>query len=444
MALTASLIALGSTVGLGLYAWAAASRVTIPVGPGPSGGPSFDITGTCAEASCTYLLLGSDTREGLSAEEQQQFGSDEAIGGENRSDTIILVRTEPQTQRAVFLSFPRDLWVDIPGHGPDKINAAFEGGVEGGGPQLVAATVTALTGIPIDHVLYVGFAGFQSVVDAIGGVDLCLPEAMTDPLTALDLPAGCQTLDGSQALAYVRTRHQPCDRIPDFARIARQQQFLRAVIAKALTPSQVSDLPALIPDILGNLVVDQGLNPAELAYLAGRLQGIGSGSADFRVVPSYPAWEGTKSVVKASEPEATELYERLRAGGDLGDLGRLQLQTAPSPSVIRVQVFPSSFEEKDGPTVAHDLLVTSGFDVVDLGPVWVGGLGPGVPVNGATILFDPAAPEGELMARVVRRFLRVGVVVAAPDGALPVGVDVAVVAGPVFKQGPPSEAGSCL
>ena len=442
MALASAVLSVGAGVGLGLYAYAAANRVTIPVGP--SGGPSFDITGTCAETSCTYLLLGSDTREGLTPEEQQQFGTDQAIGGENRSDTIILVRTEPDTRRAVFLSFPRDLWVDIPGHGADKINAAFEGGLEGGGPQLVAATVTQLTGIPIDHVLYVGFAGFQSVVDAIGGVRLCLPEAMTDPLTALDLPAGCQTLDGAQALAYVRTRHQPCDRIPDFARIARQQQFLRAVIAKALTPAEVASLPTLIPDILGNLVVDAGLNPAELAYLAGRLQGIGSGNADFRVVPTYPAWEGTKSVVKAVEPDATRLYRRLLAGEDLGGLGKLLLQTAPSPAVIRVQVFPSSFEEKDGPTVASDVLVESGFDVVATGPVWVGGLGPGVPVNGATILFDPTSADGELMARVVRRYLRVGVVVAAPAGSLPAGVDVAVVAGPVFKQGPPSDAGECL
>ena len=315
---------------------------------------------------------------------------------------------------------------------------------ENGGPQLAAATVTQLTGIPIDHVLYVGFAGFQSVVDAIGGVRLCLPEAMTDPLTALDLPAGCQTLDGKQALSYVRTRHQPCDRIPDFARIARQQQFLRAVIAKALTPSEVSALPALIPDILGNLVVDQGLNPAELAYLAGRLQGIGAGNADFRVVPTYPAWEGTKSVVKSVEPDATLLFRRLRTGKDLGELGKLSLDTAPSPAVIRVQVFPSSFEDKDGTTVAHDILVESGFAVGDIGPVWIGGLGPGVPVNGATILFDPTARDGELMARVVRRFLRVGVVVAAPEGSLPAGVDVAVVAGPVFKQGPPSDAGECL
>ena len=191
-----------------------------------------------------------------------------------------------------------------------------------------------------------------------------------------------------------------CTAFPDFARIARQQQFLRAVIAKALTPSEVSALPALIPDILGNLVVDQGLNPAELAYLAGRLQGIGAGNADFRVVPTYPAWEGTKSVVKSVEPDATLLFRRLRTGKDLGELGKLSLDTAPSPAVIRVQVFPSSFEDKDGPTVAHDILVESGFAVGDIGPVWIGGLGPGVPVNGVAD-GAPAAGSGHATLRIV-------------------------------------------
>ncbi|MFM8998648.1 MAG: LCP family protein [Actinomycetota bacterium] len=329
-ALVATFVSVGSAVGLGLYALAESSRTTIPDAAGS--GEGFDITGTCAAESCTYLLLGSDSREGLSAEDQERFGDDLAIGGDTRSDTIILVRTEPDAKRATFLSFPRDLWVEIPGHGEDRINAAFEGGLEGGGAQLVAATVTALTGIPVDHVLYVSLAGFQHVVDALGGVELCLPEPMVDPLTKLDLPAGCQTLDGAASLAYVRTRHQPCDRIPDFARIARQQQFLRAVVAKMLEPAEVLKLPTLVPDVLGNLVVNDGLNPAELAYLASRLQGVGAGNVDFRVVPTYPAWEGDRAVVKTTEPEASKLFAKLRRGKPLGDLGRLSEFTAPSPS----------------------------------------------------------------------------------------------------------------
>jgi anionic cell wall polymer biosynthesis LytR-Cps2A-Psr (LCP) family protein len=109
--------------------------------------------GKCSEHPCNYLLLGSDSRAGLPVDEQHQFGTNKDIGGTTRADTIMLVHTDPALQKAIVLSFPRDLWVDIPGHGSDKINAAFEGGLEGGGPQLMANTVANLTGLPIDHYL---------------------------------------------------------------------------------------------------------------------------------------------------------------------------------------------------------------------------------------------------------------------------------------------------
>ena len=172
--------------------------------PAPAVGP-------CLEDVCNYLLLGSDSRAGLTPEEQAQFGSDEFIGGENRADTIMLVQLDPTREKAVVLSFPRDLWVRIPGRGWDRINSSFEGGVRGGGPRRVAETVHELTGLTINHFLYVDLLGFQKVVDTLGGVEMCVPYAVQDPLAALDLEAGCQRLDGRQALAYVRTRHFPCD-----------------------------------------------------------------------------------------------------------------------------------------------------------------------------------------------------------------------------------------
>src|SRR5918999_774598 len=120
------------------------------------------------------------------------FADDEHIGGENRSDTIILVHTEPDQRKAVFLSFPRDLWVEIPGRGMGKINTAFEGGIDGGGPQRVARVVKSVTGMQVHHVLYVDLAHFQQLVDALGGVDMCVPYPMYDELSLLDIPAGCQ------------------------------------------------------------------------------------------------------------------------------------------------------------------------------------------------------------------------------------------------------------
>ena len=250
--------------------------------------------GGCADDVCNYLLLGSDSRQGLSQEEQTEFGTDQQIGGENRADTIMLVHTDPKLEKAIIVSFPRDLYVEIPGHGEDKINAAFEGGVEGGGPTLVANTVQQLTGLKIDHFLYVDLAGFQGVIETLDGVDMCItgenvntpgyvesetadgtisevyynePGHIVDPRTGLDVKPGCQRLPSDQALAYVRTRHLKCDSAaPDFYRIQRQQQFLRAVINRLLQPEQLAQLPLMIKPILSNLRRDEGLNPAELAY----------------------------------------------------------------------------------------------------------------------------------------------------------------------------------
>ena len=286
-ATASAFITVVAAIVMGTYFWASASIPTIPQLPpsatGSTGPP--DIAGRCDERACNYLLLGSDSRKGLTPEELIAFGTNAHIGGENRSDTIILVHTRPDRKEVVFVSFPRDLWVDIPGMGEGKINSAFEGGVNGGGPQRVARTIRSISGMQIHHVLYVNLLGFQRVVDALGGVDMCVPYPMNDPLTLLDIPAGCQHFDGRTALAYVRTRHQPCDTVPDFARISRQQQFLRAVIAKVLQPGELLRLQDLIPQLLGNLVVDEGLNPAELVYLAGLLQGCRDGERGFPRAP---------------------------------------------------------------------------------------------------------------------------------------------------------------
>ena len=114
--------------------------------PAVPSGSSAPPTGRCSAHVCNYLLLGSDSRAGLPIDEQHQFGTNKDIGGTIRTDTIMLVHTDPALEKAIVLSFPRDLWVDIPGHGWNKINAAFEGGLQGGGPQLMANTVANLTG----------------------------------------------------------------------------------------------------------------------------------------------------------------------------------------------------------------------------------------------------------------------------------------------------------
>jgi LCP family protein required for cell wall assembly len=171
--------------------------------------PEDPAVGPCVEDVCNYLLLGSDSRRGLTPEEQVQFGTDEHIGGTFRADTIMLVHLDPAREKAVVLPFPRDLWVQIPGRGWNRINTSFEGGLAGGGPLQVARTVHRLTGLKINHFLYADLLGFQRVVDTMGGVEMCIPFDVQDPLSALDLKAGCQTLDGRQALGTFRATRSP-------------------------------------------------------------------------------------------------------------------------------------------------------------------------------------------------------------------------------------------
>jgi LCP family protein required for cell wall assembly len=452
-AAVSAFVMLVSVVGMAAYFWASQKirtfdMTTLVVEPSPGASPTApgpaDIAGKCDTQSCNYLLLGSDSREGLSREEQIAFGTDADIGGENRSDTIILVHTDPKQQEATFLSFPRDLWVEIPGKGMGKINAAFEGGVDGGGPVRVARTITNLTGLKVHHVLYVDLAGFQGLVDTLGGVDMCVPYPMVDPLTGLDIGAGCQHFDGATALAYVRTRHQVCDKIPDFARIGRQQQFLRAVISKLLAPSELLQLPSLVPRLVENFVVDEGLaNPAELVYLAGQLNGVNTGAADFRSVPTTTDGIYVNgqylSIVRAIEPAASQLYEAIREGRSLGELGTVLPQTPPSPANVEVDVYD---RDSLGKAAAILETLTLGGFLVDPAPLDYGTFGQRV--KGSAILF---APGEEAKADVVAQYVRGLELIPAPKAVMN-GADVAVVIGmnyepPSLEGSPPQSSADC-
>ena len=323
--------------------------------------------GPCVDDVCNYLLLGSDSRKGLTPEEQRRFGTDENNGGVFRSDTIMLVQLDPRREKAVVLSFPRDLWVQIPGRGWDKINTSFEGGVSGGGPLRVAQTIHKLTGLKVNHFLYVDLLGFQQVVDTLGGVEMCIPFDVHDPLSMLDLEAGCQSLDGRQALGYVRTRSLPCDdAAPDLSRIGRQQQFLRAVINQLLTPQQIVRAPSLVEPVLDSLRRDEELTIADLAYLVGRLRGLSTGAVEFRAVPAVPGTVQpvgftTEISVLHPDPSANAIFRALRDGSALPAAGTELINTPTSPANIPVAVLDDG--SVDVARQVADILSTSGFDV---------------------------------------------------------------------------------
>lgn len=204
-----------------VFAWATITRVdNVPPGERPA-----DTSGH------NYLLVGSDSREGLTAEQRRELKTGKAGG--NRTDTIMLVHVSESGGKPVLISIPRDSYVPIPGQGSNKINAAFALG----GPKLLTQTVEQVTGLHIDGYLEIGLGGFAGMVDALGGVELCVPRDMQDDKAGIDLKKGCQVLDGKNALGYVRSRYE--DPLGDIGRANRQRQFLGALMKQSATPSTV-------------------------------------------------------------------------------------------------------------------------------------------------------------------------------------------------------------
>ena len=213
-----------------------------------------------------WLLVGSDSRSGLSAEQKKDLSTGDVEGVEGRTDTIMLVHI-PRSGKAMLVSIPRDLYVPIPGQGQHKINAAFSLG----GASLLVQTVESATRVHIDHYAEIGFGGFDSLVDAVGGVKMCLDQPLHDPKAGLDLPAGCQTLNGRQALGLVRTRAFPN---ADLERVVNQRKFLSALVSKAMSPSTILNPFKFWPFVSGavsSLTVDNGDHIWHLGYLGWKL-----------------------------------------------------------------------------------------------------------------------------------------------------------------------------
>ena len=367
------LVAAGSTVGAVVW-WRAGGEGTDdgtfqegPVVPEGSASPSPLPTTNCAVETCNYLLLGSDSREGLTPEQQQHFGTEDDVGGDERADTVMLVHADPDEQKSVILSFPRDLWVDIPEVGFGKLNSAFSGGLHGGGPLRVAKTIANLTGLRIDHYLYVDFAGFEEAVNALGGVEMCPPTYLAnedgriiDDYSDLDIAPGCQRMDGFTALAFVRARHLPCDDVPDFSRIGRQQQFFRSLITQMLRPSQLAKAPGLVMPVLSALHRDEEFEPGDLLAMVGQMRGITTGAATFRAVPGTVGWAGELSVVRM-DPSAEKLFAAIREGRPVSEIGTELEGTPISPANVTVAIYDDA--SAGGATAVETFLGNAGFDV---------------------------------------------------------------------------------
>ncbi|WP_205471219.1 LCP family protein [Nocardioides sp. SYSU D00038] len=204
------------TVGTPIHAWTSVNKVAWE----PDGDRPKDQPGT------TYLLVGSDSRAGLSKKERRELATGDAEG--QRTDTIMLLHTGSGPN--VLLSLPRDSIVDIPGRGTNKINAAYAFG----GPQLLVRTIESNTGIRVDDYVEIGMGGVVGVVDAVGGIEICPRRDMKDAQAGLNIKKGCQEVDGKVALGYARSRKTAA--LGDIDRVRRQREVVSAVGAKVMSP----------------------------------------------------------------------------------------------------------------------------------------------------------------------------------------------------------------
>lgn len=211
-----------------------------------------------------WLITGSDSRQGLTDKQIRKLSTGFDIGGQ-RSDTIMVLHIPSGGGHPVLISIPRDSYVPIPGFGQNKVNAAYALG----GPGLLAETVQNLTGLRIDHYMGIGFGGFVRVVDAVGGVRMCLKQPLTDPSAGLHLHAGCQVLNGDEALGFVRSRHAYATQ--DLQRIQNQRLFLSALLRKLTSTGVVLNPFEGIPaasNLTGSLTVDNGTGLYQLVQAA--------------------------------------------------------------------------------------------------------------------------------------------------------------------------------
>ncbi|MDC7123245.1 LCP family protein [Cellulomonas fimi] len=316
------------------------------VGPEPTPSTTPDPDDPSAGTPVNILVLGSDQRDGVNGQ----------IGGKvegMRSDTTILVHISADRQRVEAVSIPRDSLVDIPScqmsngktsratHG--MFNQAFATGWDMGGDMASAAactirTVQENTGVPIHHFVVVDFAGFQSMIDAIGGVQICIPNAMTSKDAGLYLEAGNQVLDGPTALAFARARKgKGVGDGSDTNRIGNQQRLIAAMVQEVLSKNVLTDVPQLVSFLdaaTSSLTTDSDLSLPSMTGLAYNLRSINPSNITFMTVPWAPAASDPNRVEWTSA--ADDLWENVAQ--DLPALGEQE----PAPTTTTAPATPTT------------------------------------------------------------------------------------------------------
>jgi LCP family protein required for cell wall assembly len=288
-------------------------------------------TGEAAEAQ-NILLLGTDAGTGETIEDELADGQWSV--GAFRSDTIMLVHLPADQSQAYLVSIPRDTFVRIPGEGGQKINAAFSFG----GPDLAVRTIEDLTGIYIDHVAMIDWAGFKDLTRAIGGVQVTVAETFTDPRNNRTWEEGTYNLEGQKALQYVRTRYGLEQ--GDFDRIKRQQNFLRAVMQKTVSRGTLAN-PIKLTNLMGAVTeattVDSGWSPGDMRRLALNLRDLGPSDVQYITAPvaGTKDVDGVGNVVTLKKKESRALWRSLRDDDVQAYLDQYGGDTLPEAGDVR-------------------------------------------------------------------------------------------------------------
>jgi LCP family protein required for cell wall assembly len=261
------------------------------------------------------LLVGSDDRSTASEAELKELSTTRVTS--NSTDTMMLVHVPADGRRATAVSFPRDSYVQIPGYGRHKLNSAYvNGATDGGrteadpdrGRQLLVQTISELSGLHIDHYVEVDLLGFYRITKAVGGVEVCLNRAQREPDSGIDLPAGRSTIEGKQALAFVRQRKG----LPrgDLDRIVRQQYFLGATFRKVTSVGVLTNpikLKRLLDAVGSSLRMDEDLDPLQLAR---QVRGLAAGNVEFKTIPTAGnATRDGQSVVLLDEEKLPGFFD---------------------------------------------------------------------------------------------------------------------------------------
>jgi LCP family protein required for cell wall assembly len=264
-------------------------------------------TGRVANTKGTnWLIVGSDSRENLTPAQRQKLATGFAAGG--RTDTIMIIHTGGT--KTSLISLPRDSYVPIDGHGSNKLNAAYAFG----GAALLTKTVEQITGLRIDHYAEIGFDGFAGMVDAVGGVRICVDQAINDGNAGINLAAGCQKLNGEQALGYVRSRKFATG---DLVRVQHQRQFLAALLSKVASPGTLINPFKSIPlgyDAVAAITVDKGSHIWDVIAMGLALRDAGGSKGVTLTVPisGFATEAGAGSVVLWDHTKALALFDALK------------------------------------------------------------------------------------------------------------------------------------